>query len=299
MRRYPLTALPQLVRKFGPVATRAQLRTLGVSGPALTAAVRAGILVRLRRAHYAPPGVAVDCATAIGLGGRLGALSAARSYGWWDGGDQRIHVSWPADGHVAKPGRVQFDAPRDASLVHHWRIPRVPDAGVRSSWRESPQQTLAQDLLSTDRLTAIACADSALRVGTLSFFEVMAVFAAMPRRIRRWSRYVDGVPDSGLESIVRAWLIDRGIPFILHPSVAGVGEVDFVVGSSLIIETDGRPGHDDADGRRRDYRRDTASASRGYITVRLNYAQVMFEWRSCERQILEHLGRGDHRRPVA
>ena len=299
MRRYPSTQLPRLVRAFGPVATRAQLRTAGVSGPALTAAVRAGILVRLRRGYYAPPSVAVDCATAIRLGGRLGSISAARSYGWWDGGDNRVHVSWPVDGHVAKPGRVEFDSTSAAAgPVHHWRILREPDHSATSTWRESPKQSLAQVLLSSDRLTAVACADSALRAGTLSFFEVMAVFAAMPRRVRAWSRYVDGMPDSGLESIVRVWLIDRGIPFVLHPAIAGVGEVDFLVGESLIIETDGQLGHDDREGRRRDYRRDTAAASRGYLAVRLNYAQVMFGWASCERQLLEHLGRGDHRRPI-
>lgn len=297
MHRYDLSRLPQLVRRFGPVATREQLKSAGVSGPTLTAAVRADVLLRLRRGHYATPGIAFDCATAVRLGGRLGSISAARSYGWWDGGDDRIHVSWPAHGHVAKPGRMQFDSGR-TELAHHWRILREPEDGRSSTWRESPQQTLAQVLLSADRLTAIACADSAIRLGTLSFFEVMAVFSVMPQRIRRWSRYVDGAIDSGLESITRVWLIDRGIPFVLHAAVDGVGEVDFLIGRSLILETDGKPGHADADGRPRDYRRDTAAASRGYIVIRLNYAQVMFDWPACERQILEHLSRGDHRRAI-
>ncbi len=234
---------------------------------------------------------------AVRLGGRLGSISAARTYGWWNGLDERIHVSWPDSGHVAKPGRVVFDT-RPITVVHHWRVLRDSDPDRPYTWRESPQETLAQVLISADRLTAIACADSAIRSGILSYVDVMGVFAALPRRLRRWSRFVDGETDSGLESIVRTWLIDRDIPFILHPVIDGVGEVDFLVGRSLLIETDGKSGHDDEKGRPRDYRRDTAAASRGYIVIRLNYGQVMFDWAACERQILEHLGRGDHRRAI-
>jgi len=182
--------------------------------------------------------------------------------------------------------------------MHHWRILREPLEGEATVWRESPEQTLAQVLLSCDRLTAIACADSAIRVGTLTPFQVAAVFVAMPRRVRRWERYVDGMPDSGLESMVRVWLIDRGIPFVHHALIPGVGEVDFLIGRSLIIETDGKPGHDDGEGRRRDYARDTAAAISGHITIRLSYRQVMFDWPSCEQQILEHLSRGDHQRVI-
>jgi len=297
MRR--LSSLPALVASLGVVATCGQLRDHGVTGPQLTQAVRAGILVRVRRAHYALPGIPRDCAAAVRLGGRLGGISAARSYGWWSGDDQRIHVSWPSKGNVARAGRVLFSSPEErVEFVHHWRIRREVLEGEPEVWRESPEQTLAQVLLNSDRLTAIACADSAIRRGTLSRFQVSAVFSAMPRRVQEWERYVDGAPDSGLESIVRVWLLDRDLPFEHHPRIPGVGETDFLVGSSLIVETDGKTGHDDPDSRRRDYRRDTAAASEGYITVRLNYSQVMFDWRSCERQLLEHLSRGDHRRPI-
>lgn len=299
MHQLPLAILPSIVSGFGPVVTREQLRSAGVSGPILASAVRAGIIVRLRRAHYALPSVALDCATAVRLGGRLGSISAARSYGWWDGEDKRIHVSWPANGNIAKPGRVLLASPEDRTqIVHHWRILREPLLGEPQVWREPPEQTLAQVILSCDRLTAIATADSAIRSGTLAPFEVAAVFTAMPRRVQEWELHVDGRPDSGLESMVRVWLRDRRVPFVLHAPIAGVGEVDFLVGESLIIESDGRKGHDDLEGQRRDYRRDTAAAGRGYITVRLNYPQIMHDWPACERQILEHLGRGDHRRPI-
>jgi very-short-patch-repair endonuclease len=101
-----------------------------------------------------------------------------------------------------------------------------------------------------------------------------------------------------LETLVRVWLIDRGVAFHHHAAIPGVGEVDFLIGDSLILETDGKIGHDDAAGRARDYRRDTAAAIQGYVTVRFSYEQIMFYWARCEAQIVEHLSRGDHRRRI-
>lgn len=292
-------SLLQIVAIHGGIATRDQFRRHGITGRMLTAAVRAGILVRLRRAWYALPSVDAERRLAIMLGGRLGGISAARSYGWWDGDDKRTHVSWPVHGNVAKPGRPTFETDRSneaarQEIVAHWRSPREPLDHRGELWREPPERALAQVLLSSDRLTAIACADSAIRCGTLSWLQVAAVFAAMPARIRDWQRYVDGRPDSGLESIVRVWLIDRGIPFRLHPHIPGVGEVDFVVGRSLIIEADGRQFHEPQ--LNRDLRRDNDAARIGYITARLGYPLIMHDWHSCELRLLTHLARGDHQR---
>lgn len=292
-----------MLGSLGPVATGAQLVERGISVRQLARAVADGTILRIRRAHYALPTVDPDCATAIRLGGRLGGISAARSYGWWDGDDTAIHVSWPDHGNVAKPGRPLFASPEKLTadgrmIVRHWRILREESTEERACWRETPEQTLAQVLLSCDKLTAIACADSAIRTGVLSPFQVAAVFAAMPHRVRSWHRYVDGLPDSGTESMVSVWLQDRGIPYVIHPSIRDVGEVDFLVGTSLIIEAQSKAHHDGPRERHRDYLRATAAAAQGYITMHLDYAQIMYMWPACERQILEHMARGDHRRVI-
>lgn len=291
----PQHPLVRIVRAHGGIATRDQFRAHGVTGHALTAAVRSGMLVRLRRAWYALPEVDGERRIAIMLGGRLGALSAARSYGWWDGDDDRVHVSWSTHGNIAKPGRAAFSVSDDsASVVRHWRVLR--EHSETEPWRESPEQTLAQVLLSTERRHAIACADSAIHSGILSRSQVAHVFATMPARVREWERYVDGEPDSGLESIVRTWLIDRQIPFRLHPRIVTVGEVDFIVGRSLIIEADGRASHDK--NVNHDHRRDTTSARLGYVTARFGFPLIVHGWFAVERRILTHLELGDHARRV-
>ena len=287
------------VAALGGVATRAQLRRRGYTGHNLTRAVRTGSLLRVRRAWYACPDVDLPTRIAISLGGRLGGLSAAATFEWWTGLDTDIHVSWPAHGNVAKPGRVRFEYPiartaGRAVIRQHWQpTPAGPD-----DWREPATIVLAQVLLTADRATAIACADSAIKSGRLSRTDVAFVFASLPRKQRRWERLL-GRADSGLETIVRIWLIDHGIPFRTHVEIDGVGEVDFVVGDSLVIETDGRKFHDSIKHAGRDAVRDNELSARGYLVIRWRYAMVMFAWADCVRRLREHLSRGDHLRPVA
>jgi very-short-patch-repair endonuclease len=282
------------ITRLGGVATRSQLR--GFSGRFLTAAVRAEVIIRIRRSRYALPTLDRPTVQAIAMGGRLGGLSAAGSYGWWRGDDDRLHVSWPPHGNVAKPGRVSF-AP-NPGIVHHWRILPQPENLEQDLRREGPVETLAQVLLTADRETAIACADSAIRSGTLSISQVRLVFSRLPARVKAWERYVDGRSDSGLESLVRIWFIDNQIPFEVHPVIPGVGEADFLVGVSLITETDGREFHDSIKDATRDSRRDAVAASWGYLTMRIRYALVVHDPDLWQLALREHISRGDHLREI-
>jgi hypothetical protein len=211
--------------------------------------------------------------------------------------DARLHVSWPTHGNVAKPGRVHFADTGEPEIVHHWRVLRTTGRD-ESLWREPPLETLAQVLVSADKETAIACVDSAIHSGLVTDAEVRALIRRLPKHIRAWECYIDGRSDSGIETIVRIWLIDRGIPFTFHPWLAGIGEVDFLIGKSLLIETDGRQFHELIADATRDALRDNTAAIRGYIPQRIRYAYVMYHPERWQRRILEHLSRGDHLRDI-
>lgn len=279
-----------------PIATRDELLALGWTPSAITAAVRAGTLLRLRRAWYAVPGTPFEQRIAIALGGRVGAVSAARSYGMWTGTDDAIHVSWPPHGNVAVAGRrIHYPYSKELSgrvIVPHWRI----GVAGTESWRESVLESVRQTFLSCDPALAIAMADSACRLGLAPLESLRAILRSLPIRFHSLDAAIDGRPDSGLESIVRLWLLEVGIPFLLHAHILGL-EVDFLIGRSLIVETDGRDFHTGA-AFEVDRERDLATGTRGYVTIRLSYRQITEDWQGCVNRILAALERGDHLRLV-
>jgi very-short-patch-repair endonuclease len=278
-----------------PIATRDELLALGWTPAAITSAVRSGALLRLRRAWYAVPGTPFEQRIAIAMGGRVGGVSAARSYGLWTGDDDRIHVSWPPHGNVAVAGRrlaypyTKEHAGRE--IVPHWRL-GVPGP---DPWRESVLESIRQTFAVCDPALAVAMADSAVRLGLVTI-EAAQDLLPLPRRLRALGAVIDGCPDSGLESMVRLWLLGLAISFQLHARVLGL-EVDFLIGRSLIVETDGRDFHTGA-AFEVDRERDLATGLHGYVTIRLSYRQIMHNWSDCVARILAAIARGDHLRPV-
>jgi very-short-patch-repair endonuclease len=278
-----------------PIATRDELLALGWTPAAITSAVRSGALLRLRRAWYAVPGTPFEQRIAIAMGGRVGGVSAARSYGLWTGDDDRIHVSWPPHGNVAVAGRrLAYPYTKelaDRVIVPHWRLGVAgPDP-----WRESVLESIRQTFAVCDPALAVAMADSAVRLGLVTI-EAAQDLLLLPRRFRALGAVIDGCPDSGLESMVRLWLLGLAISFQLHARVLGL-EVDFLIGRSLIVETDGRDFHTGA-AFEVDRERDLATGLHGYVTIRLSYRQIMHNWSDCVARILAAIARGDHLRQV-
>jgi very-short-patch-repair endonuclease len=291
-------ALGEHRRMFSPrpIATREELLVLGWTPAAIAAAVRAGTLLRLRRAWYAAPDTPLEQRIAIAMGGRVGGVSAARSYGMWTGNDDQIHVSWSPHGNVAVAGRrLAYPHVKELAsrvIVPHWRVGVAgPD-----SWRESVIESIRQTAAVCDPALTVAMADSACRIGLATVDTLRTLLLSLPRRFHTLGGAIDGCTDSGLESIVRLWLLEAGIPFLLHAGILGL-EVDFLIGRSLIIETDGRDFHT-GPAFETDRERDLATGSHGYVTIRLSYRQIMTNWPACVDRILAALERGDHQRSV-
>ncbi|MGR2753826.1 endonuclease domain-containing protein [Agromyces arachidis] len=99
---------------------------------------------------------------------------------------------------------------------------------------------------------------------------------------------------SGLESLLRLRLHRLGLTLRTQVEIAGVGRVDFVVGDRLIVEVDGRNGHDDASDRHKDRVRDAVAAAHGFDTIRFDYDLVVHDWATVEDAILAKVGRGLH-----
>src|SRR5690606_13068649 len=107
----------ETIRKMGNVATVWQLRAAGFSGYDLTRAVRAGEIRRIRRAWYGIDETTAAQYAAIRVGGKLGGLTAAASYGFWGGTDRRIHVLLPQNACRLRTNILPSVRMRDETLL--------------------------------------------------------------------------------------------------------------------------------------------------------------------------------------
>lgn len=82
---------------------------------------------------------------------------------------------------------------------------------------------------------------------------------------------------SGLETLVRLMVVEAGMACVPQVTFDGVGTVDLLIEDCVVVETDGRLGHDDPIGAVRDYRRDALLTAMGYTVLRFSYRQVMYE----------------------
>ena len=73
--------------------------------------------------------------------------------------------------------------------------------------------------------------------------------------------------------------------------------LDGLIGDSLAIQLDGFEYHRGAD-RRRDLAADARLVLRGYVVLRFDYEQILFDWESVLDTILTAMAQGAHRRPV-
>lgn len=93
---------------------------------------------------------------------------------------------------------------------------------------------------------------------------------------------------------MRVRLQGLGIEPRLQVRIPGVGRVDLLIGTRLVVEVDGRAYHSDPQDFERDRTRDARLSIRGYRVLRFSYQQVMSRWGEVKGAILAALARGDH-----
>jgi len=76
-------------------------------------------------------------------------------------------------------------------------------------------------------------------------------------------------------------------------TIRGVGRVDFVFGTRLVVEVDGEVFHSGSTEFEADRRRDALLSARGYRVLRFSYQQVMQRWPEVHAALLAALLRGD------
>ena len=272
------------------VCTRAELRAAGLPDSTITARVQAGWLASVGPGVYeiaalaTPDTVHYRAARAYPLGA-ISHASAARLWGFPVG---RAEPGEPVEVSVPRP----LDAgPKLAGVEVHrprrWSIDHVREARPRLP-ATSPARTLV-DLAGTEigdrRLRYVL--QAAVVARAVSLAEVSSCLAVVggrgvagSGRLRRLVEQLDDgqpVPESELERRLAELLDDRFRRQHRPPWYDGLrGVVDFAEPvSRTIVEADGRRWHAIEQAMVEDRRRDRRAACRGWVVLRVTWADVV------------------------
>ncbi|MBT2485267.1 MULTISPECIES: DUF559 domain-containing protein [unclassified Microbacterium] len=262
----------------GDIARGVSLQTFGCSRGSLSAAVKAGRIVRVRRGVFATRSANADVVIAAAHGGALSCGSALRALGIWtldEPGEVHVWMGLGGRRHHADscgcvahftPGSMDVGiAPIEIALVHAYSCfgDEFFFAAFESAWNKR-------------MLSAAARA---------------AVRAALPATARWLVDFARADADSGLESLVRLRLHLMGIEVRPQVVLDGVGRVDFIIEGRVVLEADGRANHGGAGNRHRDLMRDATSSQLGFETLRFDYAMILYSWPIVAAAIRAALGR--------
>lgn len=265
----------------GGIAHRANAMDAGFTVSRIRQAIRSGNVERIRSRWIALPEAPAELRAAANATGTLTCVSLAARRGWWvpPGTDATVHV------HVAPHAAVPEDA-----LITHWSRPLAP---VRPrSLEASVVDALADAARCLPLEQAVAIWESAIRAGDTSL-ESMRTVAWPSAHARRCLQHVRPGTDSSLETIVHVRLSAWGVRIRMQVRLAG-HDVDFLIGTHLIVQIDGWSFHSSSADRTRDITHDAELRLRGYTVLRFSYAQVIHRWPEVERILADAISRGLH-----
>ncbi|MFT3715903.1 MAG: hypothetical protein QM774_08130 [Gordonia sp. (in: high G+C Gram-positive bacteria)] len=264
------------------VTSWARLRHRGVTRPELERALADGSVRRLRRGWYAIDGAHPVVVEAVLGDGVCSCLSALRLHGVWVPTDRRTHIRARNSAHNRHGAR--FCHRHGRPLPETTAVDDVPIA-------------LAHAVRCLDAEGTVVVLDSIRNLGLMTSREVETALAETPLRVRRLLDRCDQA-ESGTESMVRLRLRARRIGVRPQITIPGLGRVDLLVGSRLIIEVDSEEFHLTPEQWEKDHQRDRQAALLGYERIRLTYRDVVFGWARVEGQILDLIRREKHRYPA-
>lgn len=313
--------LPALLNDVGRstqgLVTHADLLRAGASRAALSRAVSAGRVVRVRRRVYAlaalpelprhlvtgdgvsVPYVAHVRAVLLSLGeGTAGCRrTAAACYGWGLLVEPSRTVEVATDhgrGTVTATG-VRAWQRRSAAVLHHTVV-----EGTAPVLLTAPVQTVIDCALALTLVEGVVVADSALRAGHVTVDELYRAVVALggragAARARRVVELCDPEAGSVLESVLRVRLVLAGCTGLasqvcISDTRRGHLRVDLCfVAAGLVVEADGERWHQDP---ARDQARDNLLAVLGWRVLRFTWSQVVHDHEAVVREVQASLACG-------
>jgi very-short-patch-repair endonuclease len=273
-----------LLDSLDGIARARHLEARGASAYDIRRAVAAGEIRRVRQGWYTTLPEGDPRVIAVAAGGRLtgaAALHLARAWMWQCPWTVDVLLP-PGTGRVVLPRRVRVLRGRAPGL--NVVVPLM-DALVHAI----PRATFEE---------AVALIDWGYKTGRLDEFDVHAIAARLPARLRGIPAWSDPRCDSFLESVTRTRLRIAGHRVTSQVPVGLLQRIDLVVDGVLGIETDGKEHHRDRF--EEDRSKDLTIISEGRTAMRLSMALVRDEWprvlAAVEAALIAHRGSRPGRR---
>ena len=269
----------------GGIAHRADAMDAGFTVHAVRTAIRIGTVERIRASWIALSAAPGDLRRAASAGGQLSCISLARRRGWWvpPAADESTHVHLSP--HAASP---------DENVIAHWGRALAPPRP--RSLEASTADALSDIARCLPLDQAVAVWESAVRAEDVAF-EALRSIRWPGTRPRRCLAHMRPGTGSSLETIFHVRLSAWGVRLRMQVRLAG-HDVDFLIGTHLIVQIDGWSFHSSSADRTRDIAHDAELRLRGYTVLRFSYAQVIHRWWEVERVISDALSRGLHLAPT-
>lgn len=151
----------------------------------------------------------------------------------------------------------------------------------------------AANCLGTEGLVVVL--DSMLNKRMIDMADAKSIVAASRYARLNLAERCDANSESGTESMIRLRLRAEGIQLRSQVVIPGVGRVDFLVGTRLIIEADSREHH--LAKYQVDRTRDRVATGLGYLVIRLTYEDVVDCWAVVIEDIRSVIRRREHQKP--
>lgn len=263
-------------------------RAAGFTVYDIAAAVRAGTLERVRRSWLITPDCDPRRRAAATVSGRVTCVSAAALRGFWTptGGvlDERVHVA------VASTAARMMSE----NLRLHWG--RGPAPVGRNDNADPVLNVLFHVAHCLTRRDALAVWESSIRRNAVDP-DMIGRVAWRSTQAAQLAAVASSLSDSGLETAFVDGLRRAGVTVRQQVWIDG-RPVDGLIGTSLVTQIDGFAHHSTAADRRRDIEADARLAARGYVVLRFDYHQVLFDWSFVLETILTAIAQGAHRQRV-
>ena len=257
---------------------RVDLRRGGLSGVEITEAVRRQDIIRVRRDHYARPGLDQHTLEAVRVGGRLACVSAAAELGLFAFDHSHTHLHLDREASRLRSPHTRFrplaELPRDGVQLHWWPL---IDATDGNEFCVGIKDALVQIIRCQEPRFALAALDLALHERRIRHRDLNAIFARVPAAQQSLRAQINARSEAGQETVVRQLILDAGLRCEIQVSIDGVGRVDLLVEGCVVVEADSQGFHKEWEQHIRDRSRDLLLAERGYLSLRVLYQHIMFE----------------------